>query len=53
MFILFIGVLNQVIPLVVAGAKVFDICVEGDKLIQEGTKAVYNKAKTPKGRTRF
>ncbi|CAO3663571.1 unnamed protein product [Umbelopsis ramanniana] len=42
-------VLNQVIPLVVAGAKVFDICVEGDKLIQEGTKAVYNKAKTPKG----
>ncbi|KAJ2959063.1 hypothetical protein NQZ79_g5458 [Umbelopsis isabellina] len=42
-------VLNQVIPLCVAGAKAIDICVEGDKLICEATKAVYNKAKTPKG----
>ncbi|KAG2182109.1 hypothetical protein INT43_007036 [Umbelopsis isabellina] len=42
-------VLNQVIPLCVAGAKAIDICIEGDKLIREATKAVYNKAKTPKG----
>jgi hypothetical protein len=28
----------------VEGAKVLDICVEGDKLIEQGTGAVYNKA---------
>ncbi|CAO3685473.1 unnamed protein product [Umbelopsis vinacea] len=42
-------VLNQVIPLCVAGAKVIDVCIEGDKLIREATKTVYNKGKTPKG----
>jgi curved DNA binding protein len=42
-------VLNQIIPLCVAGAKVIDICTEGDKLIREATKTVFNKGKTPKG----
>ncbi|KAH8092637.1 proliferation-associated protein 1 [Cristinia sonorae] len=36
--------LKKLVPLVVEGAKILDICVEGDKLIEEGTGAVYNKA---------
>jgi hypothetical protein len=48
-----LGVLNQVIPLCVAGAKVIDVCIEGDKLIREATKTVYNKGKTPKGKFIF
>jgi hypothetical protein len=28
----------------VEGAKVIDLCIEGDKLIEQGTGAVYNKA---------
>jgi len=28
----------------VEGAKVIDLCTEGDKLIEQGTGAVYNKA---------
>lgn len=35
------------------GANVLDLCVEGDKLIEEGTSVVYNKSvkgvKVPKG----
>lgn len=35
------------------GAKILDLCIEGDKLIEQGTSAVYNKAvkgvKVPKG----
>ena len=44
---------KKLIGLVVEGAKVIDLCVEGDKLLEEGTGAVYNKnvkgAKVPKG----
>lgn len=28
----------------VEGAKVLDLCIEGDKLIEQGTGAVYNKS---------
>ena len=31
------------IELAVEGARVYDLCVEGDKLIEQGTGAVYNK----------
>lgn len=35
------------------GANILDLCVEGDRLIEEGTGAVYNKSvkgvKVPKG----
>ena len=34
----------QLIKKAVEGAKVIDLCIEGDKLIEEGTGAVYNKA---------
>ncbi|KAF8532200.1 peptidase M24, structural domain-containing protein [Gautieria morchelliformis] len=34
---------KKLIELAVEGAKVFDLCVEGDKLIEQGTGAVYNK----------
>jgi hypothetical protein len=27
----------------VEGAKVIDLCIEGDKLIEQGTGVVYNK----------
>ncbi|KAI0322748.1 peptidase M24, structural domain-containing protein [Amylostereum chailletii] len=47
------NVMKKLVELSVEGAKVLDICVEGDKLIEEGTGAVYNKAvkgvKVPKG----
>ncbi|ORX51920.1 DNA-binding protein [Hesseltinella vesiculosa] len=43
------NVLEKVIALCVPGAKVLDICVEGDKLIREATKATYTKAKFTKG----
>ena len=37
----------------VEGASVLELCLEGDKLLEEGTGAVYNKAvkgvKVPKG----
>ena len=26
------------------GAKVLDLCIEGDRLLEEGTGAVYNKS---------
>ena len=34
---------KKLIELSVEGAKVYDLCVEGDKLIEQGTGAVYNK----------
>jgi len=37
-------VTKKIVELSVAGAKVIDLCVEGDKLIEQGTGAVYNKA---------
>ncbi|KAH9068356.1 proliferation-associated protein 1 [Lactarius deliciosus] len=44
---------KRLIDLSVEGASVLDLCVEGDKLIEEGTSAVYNKSvkgvKVPKG----
>ncbi|KAI0342775.1 proliferation-associated protein 1 [Trametopsis cervina] len=45
--------MKKLVELVVPDAKVLDICVEGDKLIEQGTGSVYNKAvkgvKVPKG----
>lgn len=35
---------KKLIPLLVEGAKVLDICLEGDKLIEAGTGGVYNKS---------
>jgi ERBB-3 binding protein len=34
---------KKLVELAVEGAKIFDLCVEGDKLIEQGTGAVYNK----------
>lgn len=34
---------KKLVELIVEGAKVYDLCVEGDKLIEQGTGAVYNK----------
>lgn len=36
-------VLDKVIKLCVAGAKIIDICIAGDKAILEATSLVYNK----------
>jgi len=36
--------IKQLISLAVEGAKVLDLCLEGDKLIEQGTGAVYNKS---------
>ncbi|EKM58365.1 uncharacterized protein PHACADRAFT_252626 [Phanerochaete carnosa HHB-10118-sp] len=45
--------MKKLVELSVEGAKILDICTEGDKLIEQGTGAVYNKAvkgvKVPKG----
>ena len=38
------NVMKKLVGLSVEGAKVLDICVEGDKLIEQGTGAVYNKS---------
>ncbi|KAI0091189.1 proliferation-associated protein 1 [Irpex rosettiformis] len=35
--------IKKLVALAVDGAKILDICVEGDKLIEQGTGAVYNK----------
>jgi hypothetical protein len=44
---------KRLVELSVEGANVLDLCVEGDRLIEEGTGAVYNKSvkgvKVPKG----
>ncbi|KAA1467637.1 proliferation-associated protein 1 [Dentipellis sp. KUC8613] len=37
-------VVKKLVEQVVEGAKVIDLCVEGDKLIEQGTGAVYNKS---------
>lgn len=36
--------MKRLVEMSVEGAKVLDICIEGDKLIEQGTGAVYNKA---------
>lgn len=36
--------MKKLVELSVEGAKVIDICTEGDKLIEEGTGSVYNKS---------
>jgi len=36
--------IRQLIQLCVEGAKILDICLEGDRLIEQGTGAVYNKS---------
>lgn len=36
--------MKKLVALCVPDAKALDICVEGDKLIEQGTGAVYNKA---------
>lgn len=36
--------MKKLVEACVADAKVIDLCIEGDKLIEEGTGAVYNKA---------
>ena len=45
--------MKKLLDLCVPDAKILDICIEGDKLIEQGTSAVYNKAvkgvKVPKG----
>ena len=45
--------MKKLVELAVEGAKILDICLEGDKLIEQGTGAVYNKSvkgvKVPKG----
>lgn len=38
------NVLKKLVSLAVEGAKVIDLCVEGDKLLEQGTGAVYNKS---------
>ena len=38
-----LAVLDKVIKLCVVGAKVMDICIEGDKALAEATGAIYNK----------
>jgi len=38
-------ILKKLVPQVVSGAKVLDLCVEGDKLIAEAVASLYNKAK--------
>ena len=35
--------MKQLIALSVEGVKAIDLCVEGDKLLEEATGAVYNK----------
>ncbi|TFK49956.1 proliferation-associated protein 1 [Heliocybe sulcata] len=36
--------LKKLVELAVEGAKVIDLCVAGDKLVEQGTGAVYNKS---------
>ena len=35
---------KKILPLCVEDAKILDICLEGDKLIEQGTGAVWNKS---------
>lgn len=45
--------MKKLVEKCVEGASVLDLCLESDKLLEEGTGAVYNKAvkgvKVPKG----
>lgn len=41
--------LAKVVQAAVPGAKIIDLCVLGDKSIEEGTAAVYNKSKFERG----
>ncbi|GAA5967151.1 hypothetical protein JCM11641_000456 [Rhodosporidiobolus odoratus] len=44
------GVLKKLIEKAVEGANLLELCNEGDKLVEEGVKGLYNKVKgTPKG----
>jgi hypothetical protein len=36
--------MKKLVAASVEGAKVLDLCVQGDALIEEGTGAVYNKS---------
>ncbi|PAV16518.1 proliferation-associated 1 [Pyrrhoderma noxium] len=38
------NVMKAIVEKCVEGAKVLDLCIEGDKLLEQGTGAVYNKA---------
>lgn len=38
------NVIKKLVEACVDGAKVLDLCIEGDKLIEEGTAGVYNKS---------
>ncbi|KII85040.1 hypothetical protein PLICRDRAFT_45151 [Plicaturopsis crispa FD-325 SS-3] len=38
------NVTKKLIELSVEGAKILDLCIEGDRLLEEGTGAVFNKA---------
>ncbi|RDX57260.1 proliferation-associated protein 1 [Lentinus brumalis] len=38
------NVMKKLVSLSVEGAKVLDLCVEGDKLLEQATGAVYNKS---------
>ncbi|TFY53557.1 hypothetical protein EVJ58_g9388 [Rhodofomes roseus] len=37
------AVIRKLVAACVEGAKVLDLCIEGDRLLEEGTGAVYNK----------
>ena len=41
--------MKKVITACVDGAKIFDLCVLGDKEIEDGVKPFYVKNKVPKG----
>ncbi|GAA5899218.1 hypothetical protein JCM8208_001588 [Rhodotorula glutinis] len=44
------NVVKQLLAKAVEGANILELCQEGDKLVEEGVKPLYNKAKgTPKG----
>lgn len=43
-------VVKEIISKATEGANILQLCQEGDKLVEEGVKSLYNKAKgTPKG----
>ena len=48
---------KKLVELAVEGAKVLDLCLQGDKLIEAGLGGVYNKpvkgVRTPKGACYF
>jgi len=46
---MFLGALAKVVEAAVPGAKIVDLCVLGDRTIEEGTATVYNKAKFDRG----